>query len=307
MVRSDHVDVIALLDHRLHRPELVERMQGFAPRIFGKAVVFCENSAGCGFDDARNRSVLREPLLLHQQVESAKPPATSRNFEIASVLARSIENGPHVEAVQEPAPRDIVRELLDRSVTIDAPDIGLGQNQPVERDVARRVEGNFRCCFSHGISPWRVAGRLSPGIGTRHEGRRAPLPLISRRRDEQERCEPGAALYSQSYHNYDRSDAYSDGYSRGTEQRGHETDYRDGQGPGAGYGPAAKVNDLLTMRAASADVELQKRGFRTVNAYQAGDTSYTIRANDRTGQCVQVATQDGRIRYISDIKAKACR
>lgn len=114
-------------------------------------------------------------------------------------------------------------------------------------------------------------------------------------------------LYSQSYHNYDRSDAYSDGYARGTEQRAHETDYREGQGSGAGYAPAAKVNDLLTMRAASADVELQKRGFRTVNAYQAGDTSYTIRANDRTGQCVQVATQDGRIRYIANIKAKACR
>ncbi|MBE1527121.1 hypothetical protein GGC65_001577 [Sphingopyxis sp. OAS728] len=93
-------------------------------------------------------------------------------------------------------------------------------------------------------------------------------------------------LYSQSYHNCDRSDAYSDGYTRGTEQRGHETGYRDGQGSGAGYAPAAKVNDLLTMRAASADVELQKRGFRTGNAYQAGDTSYTIRANDRTGQCV---------------------
>lgn len=114
-------------------------------------------------------------------------------------------------------------------------------------------------------------------------------------------------LYSQSYHNYDRSEAYSDGYTRGTEQRGYETDYRDGQGTGSGYAPAAKVNDLLTMRAANADVELQRRGFRTVNAYQAGNTSYTIRANDRTGQCVQVATQDGRIRYIANIKAKACR
>lgn len=113
-------------------------------------------------------------------------------------------------------------------------------------------------------------------------------------------------LYNQSYHNYERSDAYSDGYARGVEQRGHETDYRDGHA-GAGYAPSVSLNDLVTARAAGADVELQRRGFRTVNAYQAGDTSYTIRTNDRTGQCVQVATADGRIRYITAIKSKACR
>ena len=113
-------------------------------------------------------------------------------------------------------------------------------------------------------------------------------------------------LYGQSYHNYDRSDAYSGGYERGTRQRGHETDYRDGH-DGAGYAPSVNLNDLVTARAAGADAELQRRGFRTVNAYQTGNTSYTIRANDRTGQCVQVATTDGRIRYISAIKAKACR
>lgn len=113
-------------------------------------------------------------------------------------------------------------------------------------------------------------------------------------------------LYNQSYHNYDRSDGYSDGYQRGVEQRGHETDYRDGQS-GAGYAPSVNLNDLVTARAAGADTELQRRGFRTVNAYKAGDTSYTIRANDRTGQCVQVATADGRIRFIAAIKAKACR
>lgn len=113
-------------------------------------------------------------------------------------------------------------------------------------------------------------------------------------------------LYNQSYHNYDRSDSYSDGYSRGTEQRGHETDYRDGHS-GAGYAPSVNVNDLISSRAAGADTELQRRGFRTVNAYVAANTSYTIRTNDRTGQCIQVATTDGRIRYISSLKAKSCR
>lgn len=115
-------------------------------------------------------------------------------------------------------------------------------------------------------------------------------------------------LYAETYHNYDRSDAYSGGYTRGVEQHDYETRHRDGQASGAGgYAPSAKVNDLLTMRAATADVELQKRGFRTVNAYQAGETAYTIRSNDQTGQCVQVAVTDGRIRYISAVNKSACR
>lgn len=115
-------------------------------------------------------------------------------------------------------------------------------------------------------------------------------------------------LYGQSYHNYDRSDAYSDGYSRGVAQRGYEIEHREGHAEWAGgYSPSVNVNDLVTQRAAGADVELQRRGFRTVNAYQAGTNSYTIRTNDRTGQCVQVAVSEGRVRYISAIRKSACR
>ena len=115
-------------------------------------------------------------------------------------------------------------------------------------------------------------------------------------------------LYGQSYHNYDRSGAYSDGYSQGVAQRSYETEHREGHPDWAGgYRPSVNVNDLVTQRAAGADVELQRRGFRTVNAYQAGSTSYTIRSNDQTGQCVQIAVADGRIRYIAAIKKSACR
>lgn len=75
----------------------------------------------------------------------------------------------------------------------------------------------------------------------------------------------------------------------------------------ANYARPVKLNDLWTMRASAADVELQRRGFRTVNAYQAGETAYTIRSNQETGQCVQVAVNDGRVRYISPVKKSACR
>lgn len=66
------------------------------------------------------------------------------------------------------------------------------------------------------------------------------------------------------------------------------------------------LNDLITQHAAWADVQIQKRGFKTVNAYKAGDSAYTIRWNDQTGQCVQVAVKDDRIRYISAVKQSAC-
>jgi len=115
-------------------------------------------------------------------------------------------------------------------------------------------------------------------------------------------------LYNATYHNYDRSDDYAQGYARGAEQRGYETDHRGADAPGAaGYAPSINLNDLLTARAAGADTELQRRGFRTINAYQAGETAYTIRSNERTGQCVQVAVTDGRVRYISALRKSACR
>lgn len=115
-------------------------------------------------------------------------------------------------------------------------------------------------------------------------------------------------LYAQTYHNYDRSDAYADGYAKGVAQRDVETRHRDGHAPDAGgYAPSVNLNDLLTMRASSADVELQRRGFRTINAYQAGETAYTIRGNERTGQCVQVAVTDGRVRYIAAVRKGACK
>lgn len=115
-------------------------------------------------------------------------------------------------------------------------------------------------------------------------------------------------LYSQDYHNYDRSDDYSKGYSEGVSQRGRETEHRDYDGRGsAGYAPKVNLNDLLTARAAGAETQLSQRGFTNVNGYKANDTAYTFWYNRMTAQCVQVAVTDGRVRYISAIKEKACQ
>ena len=59
---------------------------------------------------------------------------------------------------------DIAGELSDRDAVLDAPDVGLGQDQLVEGNPLRRREDQLGLSFSHDVSPWRAAGRLSPGL-----------------------------------------------------------------------------------------------------------------------------------------------
>ena len=109
-------------------------------------------------------------------------------------------------------------------------------------------------------------------------------------------------LYNQSYHNYDRADAYSRGYEAGTRQREDETSYRHGHRSGAGgYTRSVNVSDLQGARASSADGELQSRGFRNVDALKSGNAAYTIWYNRDTRQCLQMAIADGRVDSLVDI------
>ncbi len=115
-------------------------------------------------------------------------------------------------------------------------------------------------------------------------------------------------LYSQDYHNPDRSDQYSSGYTSGVSQRQRETQHRDQDGNGAaGYAPKVNLNDLVTARAAGAETQISQRGFTNVYGYKAGETSYTFWYNRATAQCVQVAVTDGRVRYISAIREASCQ
>lgn len=108
-------------------------------------------------------------------------------------------------------------------------------------------------------------------------------------------------LYSQSYHNYDKSDAYSKGYQAGVSQRGRESSYRDYDRRGAGYSPSVNVADLEGTRGSSADDEMRRRGFANVDALKSGNTSYTIWYNRQTRQCLQMGVTDGRVANMADI------
>jgi hypothetical protein len=116
-------------------------------------------------------------------------------------------------------------------------------------------------------------------------------------------------LYSQTYHNYDRSEPYSRGYEAGVSQKSRETSHRDGhRSDGAGYRQSVDLNDLFDARAAGADSEMQRRGFRNVGGLKSGMSSYTYWFNDRTRQCVQMGIADGRVQNVADIGTyQGCR
>ncbi|RKS91387.1 hypothetical protein DFR51_0950 [Sphingosinicella microcystinivorans] len=115
-------------------------------------------------------------------------------------------------------------------------------------------------------------------------------------------------LYNYSYHNYSRSNAYSDGYGAGTSQRGHEAPHRDGYAYAGGYAAYNGFGDVVGRNNADADDMLRSRGF----AYFGKDTSdgsghERTYWNARTKQCISVRTRSGSVYDAHSIKKKNCR
>lgn len=105
-------------------------------------------------------------------------------------------------------------------------------------------------------------------------------------------------LYNSSYHDYNNNDQYRNGYTAGVNQRRNETSHSSGRG---GNWPHVSLQDLVGERASSGESQMQSRGFRNVDGFKSGNTSYTIWWNGRTRQCIQVATADGRYDSVTDI------
>lgn len=114
-------------------------------------------------------------------------------------------------------------------------------------------------------------------------------------------------LYHQSYHNYGNTQAYSDGYNAGQQQRHEQTRYRPNDGRYSGYHPYVSLDDLVGARASSADSALRDRGFRDMGGYKQDNKSYVTWYNASTRQCVSAVTKDGRIKHIDSINEGNCR
>ncbi|MBY6217348.1 hypothetical protein [Qipengyuania aquimaris] len=106
-------------------------------------------------------------------------------------------------------------------------------------------------------------------------------------------------LHHTQYHNYNRTDAYSEGYEAGSEQRSANLRHHKGY---AGYRQTVQFKDLDGDRARSADSALQSRGFRNVDGFKSNSAAYTIWYRSQSNQCLQMMVVNGRVDDIRDIR-----
>lgn len=105
-------------------------------------------------------------------------------------------------------------------------------------------------------------------------------------------------LYSASYHNYSKTDAYSHGYQVGVDERNANLSHHHNKG---GYAQVAQFKDLQGARAAGGMDELGRRGFTQVDNFVSGTARYSIQWRAQSRQCLQVITADGHFEDIRDI------
>lgn len=115
-------------------------------------------------------------------------------------------------------------------------------------------------------------------------------------------------LYNHSYHNYDNSRHYSDGFSRGVEQRGHESSYRSGYDYRGGYRAHVGVSDLRYRDIDDARRTLERRGFREAgDRRQLGGGNQWFFWNNDTRQCVSVSARDHQVQWVNEVGDHSCR
>ena len=78
------------------------------------------------------------------------------------------------------AASDVFGQFLDRHASLDAPHVGLAQDQLVKRDIPRRGQGDFPDSFRHQIFSTTGAGSHSPDLISRHPQTNTPFPLDDR-------------------------------------------------------------------------------------------------------------------------------
>lgn len=114
-------------------------------------------------------------------------------------------------------------------------------------------------------------------------------------------------LYNHAYHNYDSSREYGDGYSRGVEERGRESSYRNNSYDRGGYQSYAHLGDLAGRGTGHAWREMARRGFEEAGRRDLGpDRGNNYFWNGQTGQCVDVFVRQGKVESVSEVRRHAC-
>lgn len=116
-------------------------------------------------------------------------------------------------------------------------------------------------------------------------------------------------LYNNSYHNYGNNREYSDGYSKGVEERGRQSSYRGSNYSydRSGYRPYSSFADLNGRDTAYAWGQLERRGFQLAGERKMhGDSGQWFYWNGSTRQCVDMHTRGERVESIFEAGSYAC-
>jgi hypothetical protein len=70
--------------------------------------------------------------------------------------------------------------------------------------------------------------------------------------------------------------------------------------------PASGYQDLIGVRASSADSALRQRGYQDRGGFKTSDTSFVYWTQVNTGQCILVATSNGSIAKITNESPSSC-
>ncbi|MCX9146507.1 hypothetical protein [Erythrobacter sp. WG] len=144
----------------------------------------------------------------------------------------------------------------------------------------------------------------------------AALASKSHHRNGQDYDERGTAeferghrdgLYGQAYHNYSRTDAYSNGYDSGVRERAGQTSYRGGYNYGGGYSAYAEFNDLNGQERNYATGQLASRGFAQLDNKRTDQGRYMTYWRAASRQCLVVNSRNGYIYSIESVSARICR
>ena len=193
--RGDRLVGHALVAHSLEGTELIERMQRRALDILGQRHLV-DQQIGFGVrDDAGDRRRLGEALLLHEQFERAVAATARRHLEHAGLHAFGVHDGADMEALDEAAADDGLRQFVDGHAGFHAPDVGLAQHQLVEGDVARGRQGDLLNGSSHRdiLRDGRPKASLSasnPSRKSPHSSYSLPGGAVEARRRARQRLMP---------------------------------------------------------------------------------------------------------------------
>ncbi|MBK9443864.1 MAG: hypothetical protein IPN53_22255 [Comamonadaceae bacterium] len=114
-------------------------------------------------------------------------------------------------------------------------------------------------------------------------------------------------MYHQGYHDYNRSQAYADGYNSGQQKRSSETSYRAPDGYHSGNASYFSVNDLVGSRATLVEGTMRDRGFKYATSSRSGSNTFTHWQNFQTRQCVEIVTANDEVLGVNNINFFSCR